>query len=83
MILVHSSCQISDLSHIETVFAICKIGFMMLWDHAHPYIQSSTVLCDNTYRDFRPAYQRIHELRALIPKGTPFMACTATATKNI
>ena len=46
MILVHWSCQISDLSHIETEIAICKIGFMMLCDHAHPYIQSTTVVCD-------------------------------------
>ena len=45
-ILVHWSCQISDSSHIETEMAICKIGIMMLWDHAHPYIQSTTVLCD-------------------------------------
>ena len=47
MILVHWSCQISDSSHIETLTAICKISIMMLWDHAHPYIQSSTLLCDN------------------------------------
>ena len=46
MILVHWSCQISDSSHIETETAICKISIMMLRDHAHPYIQSTTVLCD-------------------------------------
>ena len=45
-ILFHWSCQISDLSHIETEIAICQIGIMMLRDHAHPYIQSTTVLCD-------------------------------------
>ena len=48
MILVHWSCQISNLSHIETEIVICKISIMMLWDHAHPYyIQSTTALCDN------------------------------------
>lgn len=31
-------------------------------------------------RDFRPSYGRIHELRALVPKGTPLLACTATIT---
>ena len=46
MILVHWSCQILDSSHIETETVICKISIMMLWDHAHPYIQSTTVLCD-------------------------------------
>ena len=40
------SCQISDLSHVETEIAICKISIMMLWDHADPYIQSTTILCD-------------------------------------
>ena len=43
-ILVHWSCHISYLCHIETETAICKISIMILWD---PYIQSTTVLCDN------------------------------------
>ena len=34
-------------------------------------------------RDFRPSYGRLHELRALIPKGTPLLACTATVTHGI
>ena len=33
-------------------------------------------------KDFRPAYSRLAELRALVPSRTPFMACTATATKS-
>ena len=33
--------------------------------------------------DFRPSYGRIHEVRALVPKDTPFMACTATVTQNV
>lgn len=33
-------------------------------------------------KDFRPAYSRLAELRALVPGHTPFMACTATATKS-
>ena len=28
--------------------------------------------------DFRPTYARVHELRALIPSGTPMLAATAT-----
>ena len=32
--------------YIETETTICKISFMMLWDHGHPYIQSTPVLCD-------------------------------------
>lgn len=32
-------------------------------------------------KDFRPAYSRIHELRALVPSGVPMMALTATVTK--
>ena len=31
--------------------------------------------------DFRPTYARVHELRALIPSGTPMVAATATVTK--
>ena len=26
---------------------------------------------------------RLHELRALVPNGTPFIACTATATRSV
>lgn len=33
-------------------------------------------------KDFRPAYSRLAELRALVPSCTPVMACTATATKK-
>ena len=33
-------------------------------------------------KDFRPAYSRLAELRALVPSRTPFMACTATATRS-
>ena len=33
-------------------------------------------------KEFRPAYGRLAELRALVPAHTPFMACTATATKS-
>ena len=32
-------------------------------------------------KDFRPAYSRLHELRALVPSGVPMMALTATITK--
>lgn len=34
-------------------------------------------------KDFRPAFRRIAEIRALVPPGTPLMACTATATRSI
>ena len=34
-------------------------------------------------RDFRSSYGRLHELRALVPKGTPLLACTATVTHGI
>ena len=34
-------------------------------------------------RDFRPAYGRIHEIRALVTRGTPFFACTATVTRGV
>ena len=41
--------------------------------------------CDDIYRskDFRPSYGRLAELRAIVPPGTPFMACTATATTHV
>lgn len=29
------------------------------------------------------AYGCLHELRAIVPEGTPYLACTATATKSI
>lgn len=34
-------------------------------------------------KDFRPHYGRLDELRSLAPRGTPFLACTATATKTV
>ena len=33
--------------------------------------------------EFRPCYGRIHEIKAFLPKGTPFFACTATATQSV
>ena len=34
-------------------------------------------------KDFRAEYGRLHEVRALVPHGTPFIAFTATATQSI
>ena len=34
-------------------------------------------------KDFRAEYGKLHELRALVPHETPFIACTATATRSI
>ena len=34
-------------------------------------------------QDFRSSYGRLHEIRALVPPNTPYMACTATATKSV
>ena len=43
--------------------------------------------CDNLImhrsRDFRPSYGCINEVRALVPEGTPLLACTATVTHGI
>ena len=33
--------------------------------------------------EFRPCYGRIHEIKAFLPKDTPFFACTATATQSV
>ena len=44
-------------------------------------------ICDLNYlyrsRDFRPSYGHLHEIRAVIPKGTPLLACSATVTHSI
>ena len=32
--------------------------------------------------EFRPCYGRIHEIKAFLPKDTPFFACTATAMRT-
>ena len=34
-------------------------------------------------KDFRPAYGQLHEVRALIPQGVPYLACTATITRSV
>ena len=34
-------------------------------------------------RDFRPSYGHLHEIRAVVPKGTPLLACSATVTRSI
>lgn len=33
--------------------------------------------------DFRPSYGHLHEVKALLHKGTPFLVCTATVTHSI
>ena len=37
----------------------------------------------NRSKDFRSEYGQLHELRALVPHGTPYVASTATATRSI
>ena len=49
--------------------------------HAHSGNCYFHILCRS--RDFRPSYGRLNELRALTPKGTPLLACTATVTHGI
>lgn len=34
-------------------------------------------------KEFRPTYSRLHEIRALIPREVPFVACSATVTPSI
>ena len=43
------------------------------------------ILFFNDFRsnEFRPAYSRLHELRALLPIDVPFIACSATVTPQI
>ena len=45
------------------------------------YVHSECIFSRS--KDFRPAYGRLHEIRALIPQRTPYLACTATVTKSI
>lgn len=33
--------------------------------------------------EFRPSYGKLNELHAFVPPDTPYMACTATATKDV
>ena len=33
-------------------------------------------------RDFRPSCGHLHEIRAIIPKGTPLLACSATSARR-
>ena len=34
-------------------------------------------------KDFRPSFGQLAEIRALVPPGTPYMACTATASRSV
>ena len=34
-------------------------------------------------KEFRPCYGQLHEVRTMVPKGIPLLACTATATIHI
>ena len=67
--MVHYACE----QILRLTFITCK------------YSQSALRCGDLLHRshDFRPSYKRIHEVRALIPKGTPLLACTATVTHGI
>ena len=52
---------------------LCNQIIAIVIDEAHCVFKWS--------QDFRPAYSRVHELRALVPSGVPMMALTATVTK--
>ena len=44
-------------------------------------VKNSLLYCRS--HEFRPCYGRIHEIKAFLPKSTPFFACTATATQSV
>ena len=44
-------------------------------------IMGSCLLCRS--KEFCPAYGRLHELRALLLPGVPYLACTVTATRSV
>lgn len=46
-------------------------------------IKAALLFFKSRSKDFRTAYGRLHELRAIVPERTPYLACTATATKSI
>lgn len=41
------------------------------------------ILFYNRSKEFRPSYGHLQEIRAFIPPATPYMACTATATRDV
>lgn len=48
------------------------------------YVEGDSInLCMCRSKDFRPSYGRLQEIRAFIPPGTPYMVCTATATREV
>ena len=53
----------------------CKINCMQHCSYKKNSLLRST--------EFQPAYGRLHEIRALVPSGVPYLACTATVTRSI
>ena len=73
-------CAPEILASIEwrdtlTLPAVSKRVVAVVIDEAHCVSKWS--------KDFRPSYGRLHEFRALLLSGIPFIACTATATRSI
>ena len=48
-----------------------------------PKICNKSTFTMNRSLDFRPIYECLHEIRALVPCGVPFLAATATATPTV
>ena len=46
-----------------------------------PYKIVFVVVCRS--KEFRTAYSRLHEIRALVPRGVPYLECTATVTRSV
>ena len=63
----------------KCVCVACDDLFLKI--QVHCYFCNCSFTCRS--KDFRAEYGRLHELRALVPHGTPFIACTATATRSI
>ena len=71
--------------YVEQYLLDVQVYFVLLCVHYLPHAKKGTLLLFYICRchDFHPSYGRIHELQAFVPKGTPFMAYTATVTHNI
>ena len=72
----------SELFNVRTWICGHLMGVRVLSIHKI-FLCSSFFFFFIMSKEFRSEYGRLHELRALVPCGTPYVACTATATRSI
>ena len=75
------SC-ITDISKRIVAVAVDEAHCISKW-YDYIIVINYSIYCKYRSKDFRPAYMRINEIRAILKPGVPFNVLTTTATESI